>query len=130
LLFLGAFISALDQYADLLRLSAASAGNDCRLGACEAPPAIISMFLGAQLTHLLDPIANGHAHDAFQLQTMETGVNALPDVQRTIPTATAPRPLPLPDYQVRDSGWSAPRSRSPFRTLCSTPPSRMCSGLL
>ena len=56
LLFLCAVIKAVDEYQDLLRLSAASSGNDHRLGANEAPPAIISMFLGSELTDVLNAI--------------------------------------------------------------------------
>ena len=61
LLFLSAVIKAVDEYADLLRLSAANPGNDHRLGANEAPPAIISIFLGDQLTDILEQIENGGA---------------------------------------------------------------------
>ena len=58
LLFLTAVIKAVDEYQDLLRISVASAGNDHRLGANEAPPAIISIFLGDELTEILDAIVN------------------------------------------------------------------------
>lgn len=58
LLFLAAIIKAVDEYQDLLRMSCASAGNDHRLGASEAPPAIISMFIGDELADVLDSIEN------------------------------------------------------------------------
>ncbi|MFI3177872.1 MAG: glutamine synthetase III, partial [Eubacteriales bacterium] len=64
LLFLCAVIKAVDEYQDLLRISAASAGNDHRLGANEAPPAVISMFLGTELEEILTAIENGTAYDA------------------------------------------------------------------
>ena len=64
LLFLCAVIKAVDEYQDLLRISVATAGNDHRLGANEAPPAIISMFLGDELTELLDAIGERGAHTA------------------------------------------------------------------
>ncbi|WP_054739386.1 glutamine synthetase III family protein [Cellulosilyticum ruminicola] len=94
LLFLSAVIKAVDEYADLLRVSVASAGNDHRLGANEAPPAIISMFLGDELTDILESIEKGEeAHDALKTY-METGVDALPkfakdttDRNRTSPFA-------------------------------------------
>ena len=82
LLFLSAFIAGLNQYSDLLRLSAASAGNDCRLGGYEAPPAVISMFLGGPLTEMLQDIAAGEHRDRAPLGVLQTGVNALPDVAR------------------------------------------------
>ncbi len=94
LLFLSAVIKAVDEYADLLRVSVASAGNDHRLGANEAPPAIVSMFLGDDLTSILESIEKGEvAHDATKT-FMETGVLALPkfakdttDRNRTSPFA-------------------------------------------
>ena len=94
LLFLSAVIKAVDEYSDLLRVSVASAGNDHRLGANEAPPAIISMFLGDELTSILESIEKGEeAHDTAKA-FMETGVLALPkfakdttDRNRTSPFA-------------------------------------------
>ncbi len=59
LLFLCAVIKAVDDYQDLLRISVATAGNDHRLGANEAPPAVVSMFLGDELTAVLDAIETG-----------------------------------------------------------------------
>ena len=72
----------MDRYADLLRLSAASAGNDHRLGAHEAPPAIISMFLGEQLTNRLDNLSGGVLSKADRSQRIDTGVAALPALQK------------------------------------------------
>lgn len=63
LLFLTAVIKAVDEYQDLLRISVASAGNDHRLGANEAPPAIVSMFLGEDLTEILEAIESGNAYN-------------------------------------------------------------------
>jgi glutamine synthetase len=79
LLFLVAVIAAVDEYQDLLRVSVASAGNDHRLGANEAPPAIVSMFLGDELTSILDGIATGKPVGAKQKQKMILGVHVLPD---------------------------------------------------
>lgn len=82
LLFLCAVIRSVDLYQDLIRLSAASAGNDHRLGANEAPPAIISIFLGKQLTDILFEIANGEAsHDTIR-EILVTGVNTLPQLKK------------------------------------------------
>ncbi len=82
LLFLSAVIKAVDDYQDLLRLSVASAGNDHRLGANEAPPAVVSIFLGDELTAILDAIENDSPYSASQKTTMKTGVHALPKFPR------------------------------------------------
>ena len=94
LLFLSAVIKAVDEYADLLRVSAASAGNDHRLGANEAPPAIVSMFLGDELTTILEGIEKGEEVQDVAKSFMETGVVTLPkfakdttDRNRTSPFA-------------------------------------------
>jgi glutamine synthetase len=77
LLFLSAIIKAVDEYTDLLRVAAASPGNDHRLGANEAPPAIISIFLGEQLTDILDQIEAGGASKSKSGSIMNLGTNAL-----------------------------------------------------
>ncbi len=94
LLFLCAVIAAVDDYQDLLRISVASAGNDHRLGANEAPPAVVSMFLGDELTAVLDAIENESAYDAKEKEQMKIGVHVLPkfpkdttDRNRTSPFA-------------------------------------------
>ena len=78
LLFLCAVIKAVDEYQDLLRISVASAGNDHRLGANEAPPAIISMFLGDELTEVLQSIETGSDCGAREHTVMKVGVHVLP----------------------------------------------------
>lgn len=94
LLFLTSVIKAVDDYAPLLRLSAANAGNDHRLGANEAPPAIISMFLGDQLTEILDSIADEKLLKKRDGKLVEVGVTTIPkfpmdatDRNRTSPFA-------------------------------------------
>ncbi|PVV83770.1 glutamine synthetase III [Dehalogenimonas alkenigignens] len=94
LVFLSAVIQAVDDYADLLRVAAASPGNDHRLGANEAPPAIISMFLGAQLTDILAQIEAGGAKRSKAGGMMHLGATSLPalakdttDRNRTSPFA-------------------------------------------
>ena len=82
LLFLCAVIKAVDEYQDLLRLSIASAGNDYRLGSNEAPPAIISIFLGDELTEILEAIDSGSAYDNKEKLEMEIGVHVLPHFPR------------------------------------------------
>jgi glutamine synthetase len=94
LLFLVAVIKAVDEYQDLLRVSAASAGNDHRLGANEAPPAIVSIFLGEELTDILEALESGTDYKGKEKRPMEIGVTALPhfpkdstDRNRTSPFA-------------------------------------------
>ena len=94
LLFLCAVLMAVDDYQDLLRLSVASAGNDHRLGANEAPPAVVSVFLGEELTAVLDALANETPYSAAEKTVMRLGVHVLPrfirdttDRNRTSPFA-------------------------------------------
>lgn len=94
LLFLTAVIQAVDDYADLMRVSVATAGNDHRLGANEAPPAIVSIFLGDELTKILESIEKDTYFDTQQRVEMETGATVLPhftkdntDRNRTSPFA-------------------------------------------
>ena len=82
LLFLCAVIQAVDDYQDLLRLSVASAGNDHRLGANEAPPAVVSMFLGDELTAVLDSIEADTPYSASEKTVMKLGVHVLPKFTR------------------------------------------------
>ncbi len=82
LLFLCAVIQAVDDYADLLRLSVATAGNDHRLGANEAPPAVVSMFLGDELTAILDAIEHDVPYSAAEKTVMKLGVHVLPKFMR------------------------------------------------
>ena len=82
LLFLSAVIKAVDEYQDLLRVSVASAGNDHRLGANEAPPAIVSMFLGTDLTEILESIAAGKKAKGAEKISMELGVHVLPSFSK------------------------------------------------
>ena len=79
LTFLCAVIKAVDEYAPLLRLSAASAGNDHRLGANEAPPAVISMFLGSELEGVIEALEKGEVYKSVGNQTFQIGVDALPN---------------------------------------------------
>ena len=94
LLFLCAVIQAVDDYQDLLRLSVATADNDHRLGANEAPPAVVSMFLGDELTGILDSIEKEEPYSAAEKTVMKLGVHVLPkfirdttDRNRTSPFA-------------------------------------------
>ncbi len=94
LLFLSAIIKAVDEYQDLLRISVATPGNDHRLGAAEAPPAIVSFFLGDELTEILNAIENETAYGGKEKELLRVGVHILPkfpkdttDRNRTSPFA-------------------------------------------
>ena len=82
ILFLTAVIKAVDEYQDLLRMSVASAGNDHRLGANEAPPAIVSMFLGEELTEVIDALEHDVKYRGKGKQVMKLGVDTLPDLPK------------------------------------------------
>ena len=82
LLFLCAVIKAVDDYQDLLRISVATAGNDHRLGANEAPPAVVSIFLGDELSAILDAIENDTPYSGAEKTQMKLGVNVLPKFNR------------------------------------------------
>ncbi len=82
LLFLCAVIKAVDDYQDLLRISVATAGNDHRLGANEAPPAVVSMFLGDELTAILKAIMNDEPYEGTETKKMKLGVDVLPRFNR------------------------------------------------
>ena len=94
LLFLVALIKAVDEYQDMLRITVGTAGNDHRLGANEAPPAIVSMFVGEDLQEVLDSIENGVEYASKNREMMKVGVHVLPrffkdttDRNRTSPFA-------------------------------------------
>ncbi len=82
LTILSAVIAAVDDHQDLLRLSVASAGNDHRLGANEAPPAIISMYLGDELTAILESIETGKHYEHIKATAMKLGVDVIPEFMR------------------------------------------------
>lgn len=94
LLFICAVIKAVDEYQDLLRISVASAGNDHRLGANEAPPAVVSIFVGEELAAILDAIEKDEPYDSKEKELLRIGVHVLPrfakdttDRNRTSPFA-------------------------------------------
>ncbi len=82
LLFLMAVIKGVDEYQDLLRISIASAGNDHRLGATEAPPAIISIYLGEELEEILKALEEGKTYYAKEKSVLKTGVSVLPPIPK------------------------------------------------
>ncbi len=82
LLTMAAVIEAVDKHQDLLRISVATAGNDHRLGGHEAPPAIISIFLGEELTNLLTSVANGSRHNNTERVNMKVGTEIIPEFKK------------------------------------------------
>ena len=108
LLFLTAVIKAVDEYQDLLRISVASAGNDHRLGANEAPPAIISMYLGDELHAVLESIKNGTPYDNKKNSRMTIGADVLPPIPKdsTDRNRTSPFAFTGNKFEFRSVGSS------------------------
>ena len=108
LLFLCAVIQAVDDYQDLLRLSVATAGNDLRLGGDEAPPAIISVFLGDELTAILDAIKDDKPYEGKEKVQMKLGVHSLPRFSRdtTDRNRTSPFAFTGNKFEFRSLGSS------------------------
>ena len=109
LLFLTAMIRAVDLHADLLRVTTASAGNDHRLGACEAPPAIISMFLGDELTAIVDSLLADTEYHSAEKKDLEIGVRVLPKFPKdnTDRNRTSPFAFTGNKFEFRSLGSSA-----------------------
>lgn len=109
LLFLCAVIKAVDEYQDMLRISVASAGNDHRLGASEAPPAIVSIFLGDELTEILDAIESDDAYVGPEKKLMKIGVHSIPRFPRdtTDRNRTSPFAFTGNKFEFRMPGASA-----------------------
>lgn len=103
-----AVIKAVDDYADLLRISVASAGNDHRLGANEAPPAIISIFLGDELTAVLDSIENDTFFGKHPLVQMDTGATVLPHFFKDNTDRNRTSPLHLPAINLNSEALALP----------------------
>ena len=93
LLFLAAFIAGVDEYQDFLRCSVASAGNDHRLGANEAPPAIISVFLGEELSGIIHSIIDGTNYEKPEKSMMRIGVDVLPPIPKDTTDRNRTSPL-------------------------------------
>ncbi|MCF7855566.1 MAG: glutamine synthetase III [Candidatus Pacebacteria bacterium] len=109
LIFLCALIQSIDKHADILRASAASAGNDLRLGGNEAPPAVVSIFLGEELTQVLMSIAKGEAVAAKNRDVLQIGVDTLPPLPKdnTDRNRTSPFAFTGDKFEFRMVGSSA-----------------------
>ena len=108
LLFLCAVIQAVDDYQDLLRISVATAGNDHRLGANEAPPAVVSMFLGDELTEVLEAIENDADYGGRKKEQLKIGVDVLPRIPKdsTDRNRTSPFAFTGNKFEFRSPGAS------------------------
>ncbi len=128
LLYLCAIIKAVDEYQDLIRVSAASAGNDHRLGAAEAPPAVISIFLGDELTAILNALEKETAYNAKEKTLMRVGVHTLPKFPKdtTDRNRTSPFAFTGNKFEFRMLGASA--SVSDCNTMINTAVAEVLSG--
>jgi glutamine synthetase len=108
LLFLAAFIKGVDEYQGLLRASVATAGNDHRLGAQEAPPAVMSIFLGSELSGVIDSIINGTSYADIGKQVLDVGVGVLPKIRQdnTDRNRTSPMAFTGSKFEFRMLGSS------------------------
>ncbi len=108
LLFFVAVIKAVDEYQDLLRISVSSAGNDYRLGSSEAPPAIVSMFIGSDLEDVLNSIAEGTVFEEKKNKKMKLGVHVLPEIAKdsTDRNRTSPMAFTGNKFEFRMPGSS------------------------
>ena len=108
LLFLAAMIKGVDEYQELMRACVASAGNDHRLGAAEAPPAIVSIFVGDDLTEVLECIEEGRSYDGSASGRMEIGVSVLPSIPKdsTDRNRTSPFAFTGNKFEFRSVGSS------------------------
>ncbi|MCR5831219.1 MAG: glutamine synthetase III [Lachnospiraceae bacterium] len=108
LLFLAAMIKGIDEYQEMMRVCVASAGNDHRLGAAEAPPAIVSVFVGDDLAEVLDCIEKGTSYDASGAGRMEIGVSVLPAIPKdsTDRNRTSPFAFTGNKFEYRSVGSS------------------------
>jgi hypothetical protein len=122
LVFTTAVIRAVAKYSEILRLSIASAHNDHRLGANEAPPAIISIFLGDQLNDVFEQIEKGGAKSSKQGGVFETGVSVLPPLPKEAGDRNRTSPSPSPATSSSSALSDLPPT-SPAPTPCSTPSS-------
>ena len=120
LLFLSAVIKAVDEYQELLRISVATAANDHRLGASEAPPAIISIFVGEELGEILESIKKGNEYAAHEKKQMKVGVHTLPRIPKdnTDRNRTSPFAFTGNKFEFRALGSSA--SISEVNTVLNT----------
>ncbi len=120
LLFLCAVLKAVDEYQEMLRISVASAGNDCRLGASEAPPAIVSIFLGDELTGILDAIEHDTPCGTKEKELLRVGVHTLPRFARDTTDRNRTSPLAFTGNKFEFRMPGAPMSISECNIVLNT----------
>jgi glutamine synthetase len=133
LVVLCAVIKAVDEYADLLRASVASAGNDHRLGSHEAPPAIISIYLGDQLNDIIEQIAQGSAKSSKQGGSLEVGVDSLPTLPRHASDRNRTSPFAFTgskfEFRAVGSGMSLSGPNIVLNTIVAEALDQICTAL-
>ena len=112
LLFLCAVLQAMDDYQEMMRITVASAGNDCRLGASEAPPAIMSVFLGDELTGILEAIENDTPVGTKEKELLRVGVHTLPRFPRDTTDRNRTSPFAFTGNKFEFRSVGAPMSIS------------------
>jgi glutamine synthetase len=121
LLFLAAFLKGVDEYQDILRCCVAYPGNDCRLGGSEAPPAILSVFLGDELRHILEAIIKGEDYVDITKRTLRIGVDALPDIPQDTTDRNRTSPLAFTgnkfEFRMLGSSQSVASPNTVFNTV-------------
>ncbi|MBQ5590285.1 MAG: glutamine synthetase III [Clostridia bacterium] len=120
MLFLAAIIRSVDKYQELLRISAASAGNDHRLGAAEAPPAIISIFLGDDLEEVLNAIEKGLTAEQHKKQTVDLGVSLLPKFKKDTSDRNRTSPFAFTGNKFEYRGLGSSASIADVNTVLNT----------
>lgn len=120
LLLLAAFIKAVDEYSDLIRVSVASAGNDWRLGSNEAPPGIVSIFLGSPLTAILEKIANGEELKSVNREKLDTKVSSIPAFKRDASDRNRTSPLAFTGNKFEFRMVGSSQSISAVNTVLNT----------
>ena len=120
LLFLTAVIAAVDDYQELLRISVSGAGNDHRLGGNEAPPAIISISLGDELTQILESIENGTAFDQKEREMLRIGVHVIPKFPRDTTDRNRTSPIAFTGNKFEFRMPGGPASMSDITTVINT----------
>lgn len=133
LLMLAAVLWAVDEYADLLRGSIAGPGNECRLGGNEAPPAILSVFLGDQLTDILNEVATGGESAFRQGGSIKIGVNTIPNLPRDISDRNRTSPLAFTgkkfEFRMPGASMSVADSTTVLNTIVAETMSRIADRL-
>lgn len=121
LLIICAVIKAVDDYQDLLRISVASAGNDRRLGGDEAPPAIVSIYLGSEIGSILDALEEGKTYDRTESKSLTIGVDALPALPRDTSDRNRTSPFAFTgnkfEFRMLGSSMSASASTTFLNTM-------------